>query len=189
MVGSLLTDVLCDWCADATLGLLERSSHPASRLINIHGTLQVVRCTACDYRVHIQKPEDLSFLILLSGAVGPMEVAISDLPHCPDCTQLLRPDIVWFGESLAADALERIDDWLEEEGIELVMAVGTSLNVFPAAEWVNMTRANGACLALIDPNVDHESLGEFNDGDLIFEQDVMVVLPEVSRILKTRWNI
>jgi len=114
---------------------------------------------------------------------------LSDLPRCPECTQLLRPGVVWFGERLAAGAPDCIDNWLLEDGIDLVIAAGTSLNVYPAAEWVTTARDQGASLALIDPNRDHQLLDTLDSGDMFFEQDVTTVLPEVLDLLRRRWNI
>jgi NAD-dependent deacetylase sirtuin 5 len=113
-------------------------------------------------------------------------VALCDLPRCPDCTSLLRPGVVWFGETLAAGAPDTVDDWLWKKPIDLVIAAGTSLDVFPAAEWVNAVRDCGATLAIIDADKDHwlGNKHELNDGDWFFLGDIAVILPKLLGLLK-----
>jgi NAD-dependent SIR2 family protein deacetylase len=156
-----------------------------SRLLGIHGTLKIVRCTTCDYNTDVHKPHDIPFLLSLSNANDQSRsAALSDLPHCPKCTNLLRPGVVWFGERLAAGAPDRIDEWISEERIDLVIAAGTSLKVFPAAEWVNTARACGASLAIIDTEKDHRLVDELNDDDWFFKGDIAVILPRILNLLK-----
>ncbi len=57
------------------------------------------------------------------------------VPHCPQCNaEYLRPDIVWFNEELPFDALKKAYDFAKEA--DEVLAIGTSLQVFPAADLV-----------------------------------------------------
>jgi NAD-dependent deacetylase len=53
-------------------------------------------------------------------------------PRCPRCGGPLRPDVVWFGESLPPRALERAEAVARE--CDLFLSVGTSAAVFPAAQ-------------------------------------------------------
>lgn len=170
------------------IGLLERTRHPVSRLLDIHGTLQLVRCTACNYKIYIQTKEDLPFLDSLSIAADRSRITLSNLPHCPECGKLLRPGVVWFGERLAAGAPDNIEALLED-GIDLVIAAGTSLNVFPAAEWVHKARADGASVAIIDLDQNHHMVDDLETEDLFLNQDITIVLPEVLNILQRQWNI
>ncbi|EMD59377.1 hypothetical protein COCSADRAFT_102249 [Bipolaris sorokiniana ND90Pr] len=166
-------------------GLLEQTGHPMSRLLNIHGTLKIVRCTACDYSINVHKPEDVPFLLSLSNTDHKARsVALSDLPHCPRCANLLRPGVVWFGERLAAGAPDSVDEWMSEEHIDLVIAAGTSLQVFPAAEWVSTARACGASLAIIDAG-DYEIVEEFDETDWFLKGDIAFVLPKIVDILNS----
>ena len=56
---------------------------------------------------------------------------MSTLPRCSACGALLRPDVVWFGESLDADTLERAFE--AARAAEVCLVVGTSALVHPAA--------------------------------------------------------
>jgi NAD-dependent deacetylase sirtuin 5 len=107
---------------------------------------------------------------------------LAELPHCPKCTDLLRPGVVWFGERLAAGAPDNIDEWMSEERIDLVIVAGTSLEVFPAAEWVNTARTLGASLAIID--ADHRLGDDLDENDWFFQGDVAIILPRILGLLK-----
>ncbi|KAF2635822.1 NAD-dependent deacetylase sirtuin-5 [Massarina eburnea CBS 473.64] len=166
-------------------GLLEQTDHPMSRLLSIHGTLSIVRCTTCDYSINVHKPQDIPFLLSLSNADHETRsVVLSDLLHCPKCANLLRPGVVWFGERLSAGALDNVDKWMLEEHIDLVIAAGTSLEVFPAAEWVSTARAYGASLAIIDAG-DDRLVDELNEDDWLFKGDIALILPKILHLLNS----
>lgn len=140
----------------------------------------------CDYHTYVQNIEDFPFLGLLSTASSQSQIALSDLPRCPKCPNILRPGVVWFGERLAAGAPDSIDKWLLQDGVDLVIAAGTSLEVFPAAEWVNTARVYGASLVVIDLDKDHHLADDLEDQDLFFGRDITVILPKVLDLLEQR---
>lgn len=165
------------------IGLLERTSHPVSRLSAIHGELQIVRCTVCNYKIYVRTQEDLPFLKLLSTASHWSQIALSELPHCPGCTKLLRPGVVWFGERLAGGAPENIESLLKE-GIDLLIAAGTSLNVYPVAEWVIRAQEDGASIVIIDLDQDHQMSDDLESGDLFIKKNISTFLPNVLNVLQ-----
>lgn len=118
--------------------------------------------------ISIENPDELPFLQFLSTSGANCLILLSDLPHCPECTNLLRPGVVWFGEKLSAGAPDNVEQWLQEEGVELVIAAGTSLEVFPAAEWVGTARENGASLVVVDLDIGHHVVEGLGEGDLVF---------------------
>ena len=83
-------------------------------ILELHGSLERARCSRCDVRQ--SWPHG-------TGESGP--------PPCPACGAPLRPDVVWFGESLPEDALEAALDASQE--CDLFLSVGTSNLVQPAA--------------------------------------------------------
>ena len=114
----------------------------SERMIELHGNLMTSRCTVCD---RAPFPDRTAY----RPGVAPM---------CGVCQRagreaLLRPDIVWFGEPVAAGALERIEAFVDAAGKELCfLAVGTSGLVDPAAGLVDVARARGGTSWLV--NVD-----------------------------------
>jgi NAD-dependent deacetylase len=103
----------------------------SKRVLELHGRLDAARCTYCDYAV--QSLDDL----------GPE-------PACPACTKRLRPAVVWFGEALPAEALDAA--FAAAARCDVMVVIGTSGVVQPAASLVELTRYNGSRVIEINPN-------------------------------------
>ena len=102
----------------------------SQKLSEIHGNIWMVRCTAC-------------------GSISEnRDVPISLLPTCPRCRGLLRPHIVWFGESLFPDDLARCAVALQR--CEILLVIGTSGIVYPAAGFASVAKEAGAFVAEIN---------------------------------------
>lgn len=71
-------------------------------------------------------------------------------PRCPQCKSLLRPDVVWFGESLPAQALE--DAFRAAEQAEVFISIGTSAVVEPAASLPRIAFQAGAVVVEVNPD-------------------------------------
>jgi NAD-dependent deacetylase len=74
-------------------------------------------------------------------------------PKCPQCGALLRPDVVWFGELLPADALARAFD--VSQSCDAMLVVGTSGAVEPAASLPFHAARAGALVVDVNPDRDH----------------------------------
>jgi NAD-dependent deacetylase len=111
-------------------GLHQRAG--SQRVITLHGDLWRVRCTRCDYHGEDHR------------------VPLPELPpRCPLCNHLLRPDVVWFGEGLPRDALQAALETASRA--ELMLIVGTSAMVEPAASLPLLAKQNGATLIEVNP--------------------------------------
>ena len=118
----------------------------------------------------------------ISDATIPIpEIRTADLPHCPKCkTGLLRPGVVWFGEMLPSDTVEAINEYIKAAPrIDLMLVIGTSAVVYPAAGYVDRARKKGARVAVV--NVDRSSRVGLMEGDWFFEGDAGAVVPEILR--------
>jgi NAD-dependent deacetylase len=92
-------------------------------VLEVHGSLARVRCTGCR-RVE-ERADDLG-----------------DLPRCPDCDAMLRPDVVWFEEMLPEDVWRQAV--AAASACDCFLVVGTSAVVYPAAGLIDTARGNGA---------------------------------------------
>lgn len=70
-------------------------------------------------------------------------------PRCPACGSYLRPDVVWFGESLPEQALERA--WRASGNCQVFFSIGTSAVVQPAATLPLIAQEAGAIVVEINP--------------------------------------
>ena len=100
------------------------------QLSEIHGNIWKVRCTVC------------------AAIEDNHEVPIPILPSCRHCGGLLRPHIVWFGEALATSDLARCSTALES--CDVLLVIGTSGVVYPAAGFASAAKSAGAFVAEIN---------------------------------------
>jgi NAD-dependent deacetylase len=113
-------------------------------VIELHGALRRVRCSSCK-RVDDRGTEPLP-----------------ELPHCEACAVLLRPDVVWFGEELANGVWDRAQDAAAD--CDVLLVVGTSAQVYPAAGLLAVAQVGGARVVEINPEATAAS--EFADAAL-----------------------
>ncbi len=100
------------------------ASAGTQRLTEIHGNIWKVRCTQCH------------------NITSNQEVPLPFPPTCTVCDGLLRPHIVWFGESLAPEDLEQ--SYAALQGCEVLLIIGTSGVVYPAASFAPVAKDHGA---------------------------------------------
>ena len=103
-------------------------------VVEVHGSIRTSSCLAC-------------------GAAYPLaEVAAQlesrDAPACPECGDVLKPDVVFFGELLPEAAIERAYRLAGEA--ELLLVVGSALEVWPVAELPLVTRRAGGTVAIVN---------------------------------------
>lgn len=79
-----------------------------------------------------------------------IELRAGPVPRCPGCGALLRPDVVWFGEPLAAEAIEAA--WNAVDRCDVLFAVGASLEVEPAASLPWRALRRGARVIEVNPS-------------------------------------
>jgi NAD-dependent deacetylase len=76
-------------------------------------------------------------------------IEVGHPPSCPLCGNLRRPAVVWFGENLPADALEAAEHAARHS--DLMLVVGTSGEVYPAAGLAFTAHQSGARVVVINP--------------------------------------
>jgi NAD-dependent deacetylase len=113
-------------------GLHERAGSQA--VVEMHGSIRTASCLECGERVH------------LADVVAALQDA--SVPRCPRCGEILKPDVVMFGELLPEDAMEHASSLARAAGVLLV--VGSTLEVFPVAGLPEETLAAGGQLAIVN---------------------------------------
>ncbi|RMZ74497.1 SIR2 family histone deacetylase [Pyrenophora seminiperda CCB06] len=187
-------------------GLSPRAQHPAEKLKLLHGSLFDVKCSDF-FCKHVERNNYTDPIVpalaiptdnsdpTTDSALAARQLDISDinvdlpeldyahLPHCPACkTGLLRPGVVWFGESLPKDVMEDVDNFVSDErGIDLIMVIGTSARVYPAASYVDKARLKGARVAIINMDPNDIPASGLDDGDWFFQGDAALIVPELLK--------
>lgn len=189
-------------------GLSQRADHPPDQLQLLHGTLFNLKCSSkrCDFReTNFTDPVVPALAIPTDGSdpttneaqaktqgkdldISDPNVPIpslksKDLPLCPKCKEhILRPGVVWFGENLPRDVLNNVDNFLGQEAkIDLIMVIGTSAKVFPAAGYIDDARDRGARVCVVNMDANDAPPSGWMDGDWLFQGDAAVIVPELLR--------
>lgn len=140
-------------------GLHQMAGNDPKRVVEIHGTVKEAMCLECDWRDDIE-------VVLQRVREGDVD------PHC-SCGGLLKSATVSFGQNLFPGDIDRMVD--ASLSCDLLLAVGTSLQVFPVAEMLPTAVNNGA-KALI---VNGESTVMDQLAEIVVKGEISKVLPEI----------
>jgi NAD-dependent deacetylase len=103
-------------------------------VVEVHGSIRTATCLRCGTTV------------LLEDVVSALES--HPAPPCPHCGDILKPDVVMFGELLPVEAMDRASVLAREAAVLLV--VGSTLEVYPVAALPEDTLAAGGALAIVN---------------------------------------
>jgi NAD-dependent protein deacetylase/lipoamidase len=116
-------------------GLHLRAGNSGARVVEVHGTLHEVTCWGCGWR-------------------GPMQPVLERVrageadPSCHACGGILKSATISFGQALVPEVIERALRVADEA--DLLLAVGTSLQVYPVASAVPIAREGGARVVIVN---------------------------------------
>ncbi len=138
-------------------GLHQKSG--SSKVLELHGSIVKIKCSVCNYKEEIL-------------------TEISNLPPLCKCGNILRPDVVWFGEPLPQDVWQNAIDFASQ--CDLMIIVGTSLVVSPANTLPLYAKQNNATLIEINPE-NTEMSKEMNE---IIRKTSAETLPKLVSLFK-----
>jgi NAD-dependent deacetylase len=116
-------------------GLHQAAGSDPARIVEVHGTMREVVCMSCDER-------------------APMERALErvrageDDPPCRSCGGILKSATISFGQNLVPGDLQRAADAARR--CDLLLAVGSTLSVYPVADMVPLARMAGALVVIVN---------------------------------------
>ncbi|GAA1504066.1 NAD-dependent protein deacetylase [Sphaerisporangium rubeum] len=116
-------------------GLHQRAGSPAERVVELHGNMFGVVCTGCDARSTTRE------------AIERVEAGEDD-PRCRACGDVLKTTTVMFGQPLDSGVLRRAIAVAEQ--CDVFVAIGTSLQVQPAASLAHVAERSGARLIIVN---------------------------------------
>ena len=106
----------------------------SKEVVEVHGSIRTATCPGCGERYLLEQ-----VLELLDDA---------DAPACAACGAILKPDVVFFGELLPPEAIERAYELSRRT--RLLLVVGSALEVYPIAGLPEETLAAGGALAIVN---------------------------------------
>lgn len=151
----------------------------SKNVIEMHGSLFRTKCVSCG---HIEMNRKNPICPVLKGRGNPLpgpypKIKVNDLPHCtqPNCTGLLRPHIVWYGEPLLKDSIEKAEVAIKTADLGLL--VGTSSKVMPVAFYAPSLANRGVHVA----EFNLEPVAAAGSVTYYFEGSCADTLPEVFK--------
>lgn len=109
-------------------GLHQRAG--SKNVLELHGSIITIKCTVCDFKDKITS-------------------SFSDVPPLCKCGNILRPDVVWFGEPLPQDVWG--EAMIQASQCNVMVVAGTSLAVSPANLLPVYAKQNGAIMIEVNP--------------------------------------
>jgi NAD-dependent deacetylase len=131
----------------------------STEVLELHGSIVKIKCSVCDFKDEIM-------------------TEFSEIPPLCKCGNILRPDVVWFGESLPQDVWQKSINFASQ--CDLMVIVGTSLVVSPANTLPIYAKRNNAVLIEINP----ENTEMSSEMDLAIKNTSANVLPEFVSMFK-----
>ena len=131
----------------------------SSKVLELHGSIVKIKCTVCDFKDEII-------------------TEFSEIPPLCKCGNILRPDVVWFGESLPQDIWQKAI--ILSSQCDLMVIAGTSLVVSPANTLPIYAKQNHAILIEINPEKTEMS----SEMDLVLRNTSANTLPELVSMFK-----
>lgn len=115
----------------------------SGRVLHLHGSLFASRCSTCAAAPATEPLRE-------NPGAGPAQGAREEPPRCSTCGGRIRPGVVWFGEGLPEDTWQAAEEAVD--GCDLLLVIGTSALVYPAAGLPLYATAAGIPTLEINPD-------------------------------------
>ena len=143
-------------------GLHLKAGTSPGRLVEIHGTMREVVCLACGERAPIER------------ALARVEAGEED-PPCRSCGGILKTATISFGQALVQADIARAQD--AARGCDLMLAVGSTLSVYPIAGVVPVAKEQGARVVIV--NAEPTAMDSL--ADAVLRGSISEILPQIVR--------
>jgi NAD-dependent deacetylase len=154
----------------------------AEKMVQIHGDIFVTRCSRCDFsyagRGGSPEPPGACVVQPTNGRLRSIAATSErdlNVPTCPKCQALMRPGVVWFGEQLSRNELERVEDFLDGGTCEFVFVAGTTATLGYIIDWALRASRDGA--ELIEVNPEETPLSRF--ATRLLREPAAIALPRI----------
>ena len=124
-------------------------------MVQIHGNIFISRCSRREWRAELCDAE-ANNIRDHGGLAGARPSPTGDedeheIPKCPECTALMRPGVVWFGEQLPWNELQRVGNFLDGGACDVVIVAGTTATFGYIIDWTLRGSQDGGKLIEVNP--------------------------------------
>ncbi len=133
-----------------------RAGMSPTKMVQIHGNIFVTRCSRCDFSV-LELDEEWQ-----------------EIPRCANCDALMRPGVVWFGEQLPWNELQRVENFLDRRACDIVIVAGTTALFGYIVDWALRANRGGE---LIEVNPEETPLSQF--ATRLVREPAAIALPRL----------
>lgn len=141
-------------------GLHQLAGNSPEKVVEVHGTIHQVMCMSCRWR-------------------GPMQATLDRVrageedPECRSCGGILKSATISFGQPLVPEVIDRALCAAQES--DLLLAIGTTLNVYPVANAVPLAKSSGARVIIL--NADPTPMDDM--ADAVLRGSIGEILPRL----------
>jgi NAD-dependent deacetylase len=147
-----------------------RAGLPREKMVQIHGDIFVTKCSRCDFgftdydhdHEHEHEHEH-------------EEEEENVVSRCSKCDALMRPGVVWFGEQLPWNELQRVENYLDRGACDLVIVAGTTATFGYIVDWALRASRGGG--ELIEVNPEETPLSQF--ATRLVREPAAIALPRI----------
>lgn len=141
-------------------GLHQAAGNSPDKVVEVHGTMREVVCMSCNWR-------------------GPMQATLDRVrageedPACKSCGGILKSATISFGQSLVPEVIDRAMQAATQA--DLLLAIGTSLAVYPVANAVPLAKSSGAKVIIVNA----EATAMDDIADTVLRGKIGEILPQL----------
>lgn len=142
-------------------GLHQRAGNDPARVVEVHGTIWFTRCWSCDD----VRP--------MAEALARLDAGEAD-PPCEVCGGIIKSDTISFGQGLVPAVIDRA--FTVSVQCDLLLAVGSTLSVYPVARCVPLAKQGGAAVVIVNGSrTDQDDI-----ADVVLRGDITELLPRLA---------
>jgi NAD-dependent deacetylase len=150
--------------------LHKRAGLAKAGMVQIHGDIFVTRCSRCDFNRH-----DYPRLHTCGAPSDHEQGQENGVPRCTKCDALMRPGVVWFGETLPSRETERVEQYLQRDPCGVVIVAGTTATFGYIIHWALRASHQGG--ELIEVNPEETPLSRF--ATRLVRERAAIALPQI----------
>ena len=159
-----------------------RAGIAKEKMVQIHGDIFVTKCSCCDFEDagRVGSPEPPAGDAISAQGRRLRSIASTsenhlDAPRCPKCGAFVRPGVIWFGEQLPWNEVQRVESYLDRGPCDVVIVAGTTATFGYIVDWALRARREGG--ELIEVNPEETPLSQF--ATQLVREPAAVAMPQI----------